>query len=171
MFDNFFDSVRILYHREKHVCTKCGEVLLCIKGGKAFYCPNCKTNVSAAEERENERNILTAGEEPSVDAIAEITNCRATHTFFGPEYRGCCEIKSNYKTSCIIRTKDKQQINYDETKNCTVYFITPKAYPASIWIGKIMELYEGERRVGYMKIIEMLKQLQKKSILGLTFQI
>ena len=150
-----FDFGWILYRMQKHTCAKCGETLLCSKGEKAFHCPICKTIVSVVEQKEHERNILSTDKALSVDAIAEITNGRATHTFFGAEYRGCCEIKSHYKTSCLIRTVDKQQINYDETKECNISFITPKFYPASIWVGKTMELYEGERCVGHMEITEI----------------
>ena len=149
----YFDIRWFLYRLHKHTCPRCSEFLIANKFEKSFKCPACNLIISEIEQRENERNLPFDDSPLSLDAVAEITNNRATHTSFGPEYRGCCEIKSHYKTSCIIKAEDNSQINFEETKVCTVSFITPNVYPASIWVGKDMELYEGDRLVGHMKIV------------------
>ena len=47
---------------------------------------------------------------------------------------------------------------------CKIAFITPKVYPASIWVSKTMELFEGERLVGKMKIIEVINPVLDRNL-------
>lgn len=178
-FNGFF------YRKRKHYCAICGELLTTIKQEKiinsesdeakyydfsngdtymfgnvkfinfALKCPSCDALYSIREQKELERNLLNTRPLDSFDVIAEITNCRATKTTFGNNYRGCCEIKKNYLTSCVIETLDQKPIVWEQTALCKISFITPKVYPASLWVGKAMDLYEGERIVGVMKITKV----------------
>lgn len=109
----------------------------------AFNCPSCDSTFSVKEQKSYERNQHEDMPSDRTDAIAEITNCRATKTKFGNNYRGCCEIKKNYLTSFVIDTLDANPISWEQTTLCKVSFITPKVYPASIWASKTMELLEG----------------------------
>ena len=180
-----WDFNGLFYRKRKHYCSRCGELLMPIKQEKvvnseteeaknydfqnvdtymvgnikfvsfAFKCPACDTSYTIREQKEHERNLFNTEPLASFDVIAEITNCRATKTAFGNSYRGCCEIKKNYLTSCVIETLDEKSIACGQTALCKVAFITPKVYPASLWVCKTMDLYEGERRVGEMKITEI----------------
>jgi hypothetical protein len=115
------------------------------------------------EEKDHEESIGLS--EPSVDAIAEITNRRSTKIAFGIAYRGCCEIKKDYLTSFAIDTEDGRRVAYGQPSLCKVSFITPKVYPASLWKGRTLKMYEGNRTVGDMKIVEILNpSLSRNSI-------
>lgn len=90
------------------------------------------------------------------DFVAKVTNRRATQAAFDMSYRGCCEIKRNQLASLVIETVDKIEIAYEHTSLCNVSFISPKDFPGSLWVGKVLEMYEGVRTVGEMKIIEII---------------
>lgn len=44
----------------------------------------------------------------------------------------------------------------------TITFITPEFYPKSLWIGKILDMYEGGKKIGYAKIINIYNPILKK---------
>lgn len=168
-----WDLNGLFYCKQKHYCAVCGGLLVPIKQAKivnsksdeakyrdfqnvdtymvgnikfvnfAFNCPSCDSTFSVKEQKSYERNQHEDMPSDRTDAIAEITNCRATKTKFGNNYRGCCEIKKNYLTSFVIDTLDANPISWEQTTLCKVSFITPKVYPASIWASKTMELLEG----------------------------
>lgn len=180
------DMNGLFFRKRKHYCAVCGELLVPIKQEKivnsksdeakyhdfqnvdtymignikfvnfAFKCPSCETIFSVKEQKSYERNQQEDISYDRTDAIAEITNYRATKKEFGNNYRGCCEIKKNYLTSFVIDTLDTKSISWEQTSLCKISFITPKVYPASIWANKTMEMFEGERLVGEMKIIEVI---------------
>ncbi len=95
----------------------------------------------------------------SIDAIAEVTNLRESEKPFYSGYRGCCRIKEDYLTSTVITSLEGETIPYGATHKSTVAFITPEVYPKSLWPGKVIEIYEGERIVGSMKIISVENKL------------
>lgn len=41
----------------------------------------------------------------------------------------------------------------------TITFISPEDYPYSLWIGKIIKMYEGKSLVGFATIIEILNPI------------
>ena len=43
----------------------------------------------------------------------------------------------------------------------TITFISPEDYPKSLWIGKMIEMYEGGTFVGNAKIIKIFNQMLK----------
>jgi hypothetical protein len=65
----------------EHCCQKCGNKLIPMKIKKVFKCSAYNAVVSAIKQKEHERNQLLSDVLHSIDAVAEITNERITHTF------------------------------------------------------------------------------------------
>ena len=45
------------------------------------------------------------------------------------------------------------------TAKGTITFLSPEAYPHSLWIGKIINIQEGDRIVGYATIVKIFNPL------------
>ena len=50
-------------------------------------------------------------------------------------------------------------INPGETARAYIKFVTPDAYPGCLWVGRIIHIFEGGRRVGEVKIIRIMNDL------------
>ncbi len=97
------------------------------------------------------------------DAAAVVTNLRSSQAPFGKNYRGCCAIKEGYRTSVCFQTMDGCEMLHEQPHRCHVNFLTPEAYPYTLWVGRKLELYEGERLVGTMEILEIRNPLLDRS--------
>ena len=89
------------------------------------------------------------------DAVVTVTNSRHSKNPFGKNYRGCCAIKEGYLTALAFQTTDGSDMLYAQPKRCYVNFIAPKVYPHTLWVGRKLALYEGERYVGEMVVEEI----------------
>lgn len=89
------------------------------------------------------------------DAVVSVTNTRYTKNPFGKNYRGCCAIKEGYYASACFQTLDGNDMLYEQPHSCHVNFLTPKAYPYTLWVGRKIELYEGKYHVGTMVVEEI----------------
>lgn len=89
------------------------------------------------------------------DIVALVTNQRVSKNAFGNNYRGCCAIQEDYMTSSIFQTLDGEFIEYEKPSHTYINFLSPEVYPYTLWVGRELELYEGERLVGIMVIEEI----------------
>lgn len=90
------------------------------------------------------------------DCTANITNCRFSKASFSNGYRGQCLIQQDYMTSCMITLKSDTEIAYNTSAECQVNFLSPEVYPDTLWTGRIIEMYEGQRHVGSMEVLSIL---------------
>jgi elongation factor Tu len=51
----------------------------------------------------------------------------------------------------------------EETVRAHITFITPEAYPHSLWENKIIAVQEGNRVVGHARIIKILNPLLRRA--------
>ena len=66
-------------------------------------------------------------------------------------YRPAHLIKEDYLTTGVHHYYK----NDDDEIRGTITFITPEYYPKSLWIGKILDMYEGGKIIGYAKIVNI----------------
>lgn len=67
-------------------------------------------------------------------------------------YRPAHLIKEDYLTTGVhhyYKNDDDNEIRG------TITFISPEYYPKSLWIGKILDMYEGGKKIGYAKIVNI----------------
>lgn len=48
-----------------------------------------------------------------------------------------------------------------ETAIGTITFISPEAYPNSLWVGKILRIQEGGKLVGYVQVTKIFNEMLK----------
>ncbi|MEN2775321.1 hypothetical protein ABCY62_09820 [Acetivibrio clariflavus] len=48
-----------------------------------------------------------------------------------------------------------------ETVTGTITFITPEAYPHCLWEGKVINIQEGNKIIGYAKVTKVMNELLK----------
>lgn len=128
-----------------------------------------------------------------IKAVLEDIGVRYAPIFSG--IRPTIRIQDEYLTTSVVSFAESTMQN--RLVEATVSFISPKYYANSLWQGKKLEVYEGEKIIGYLTVTEILnpvldrnaekwivfdgreihnnedfyKQVQKKMTKNLDFQI
>lgn len=92
-----------------------------------------------------------------VEALFQFNDNRKNNVYQG--YRPAHMIKEGYLTTGVHYYYDLDN-NFDKLKG-TITFISPEAYPACLWIGKKIEMYEGSKLIGYAIIIKIFNPILK----------
>ena len=95
--------------------------------------------------------------QPDVEVKFEFNMSRKTPAKSG--YRPHHLVKDNYLTTGVHKYFDVEQVSPGETAYGTITFITPETYPHCLHKGKIIQISEGERIVGYATVIKVLNPL------------
>ena len=101
---------------------------------------------------------------PDVEVIFEFNGTRKNPANDG--YRPAHLVVENYLTSGVHHYYGVDSVPTNGTAKGTITFISPEAYPHCLWIGKKINIQEGERIVGYATITKIYNP-----ILGLESQI
>ncbi len=83
-----------------------------------------------------------------VEAIFYFNGYRETSDGYRPAHL----IRDDYLTTGLHHYYEDVGEN---VKRGTITFISPEAYPRSLWIGKTIEMYEGSKNIGYAEIIKI----------------
>lgn len=75
-------------------------------------------------------------------------------------YRPAHLICENYLTTGLHHYYNSDNSN-EELKG-TIEFISPEAYPNSLWIGKSLDMYEGSEKIGYAEIVNIYNPILEK---------
>ena len=67
-------------------------------------------------------------------------------------YRPVHWLYDNYQTSGEHRYPKTGSAAVGETVDVEVWFLTPHVYPASVWVGRDIGVYEGSKQVGVLHI-------------------
>ncbi len=86
---------------------------------------------------------------------------RQTPAFSG--YRPQHKLHDNYQTSGQHTYLNVDQVAPGETANVAVTFITPDVYPRSLWVGREIDVLEGPRIVGKLRITRILNPILRGS--------
>ncbi len=71
-------------------------------------------------------------------------------------YRPTYRIRPDYLTSTHHELIDLDVLSTGESCRAEVWFLSPEAYPKSLWIGRLLEVTEGSRPVGRAQVLEIL---------------
>lgn len=93
---------------------------------------------------------------PDVEAYFEFNRRRNVKDGYRPAHL----IKDNYLTTGLHKYLKEQSV--DGKLIGTITFITPEEYPACLWIGKKIEMYEGSKLIGYATITKIYNLLLEK---------
>lgn len=94
---------------------------------------------------------------PDVEAIFEFNGIRMNPAADG--YRPAHLITDGYLTTGIHHYYQMKAIPPNGTAKGTITFLTPEEYPHCLWIGKKINIQEGERIVGYATITKVFNPL------------
>ena len=87
---------------------------------------------------------------PDVEAVFEFNGTRKNPIYDG--YRPSHLVVENYLTSGVHHYYDVPFVPSDGMTRGTITFISPESYPHCLWIGKKINIQEGERIVGHATI-------------------
>ena len=90
---------------------------------------------------------------PDVEVLFEFNGTRKTPVADG--YRPAHLVTENYLTTGIHHYYEVDSVPPNGTAKGTIAFLSPEAYPHCLWIGKKINIQEGERIVGYATIIDI----------------
>ena len=92
-------------------------------------------------------------QEPDVEVLFEFIGTRKYPAADG--YRPHHSVTGNYLTTGIHHYYNSQTVLPNGTVKGTITFLSPEAYPNSLWVGKKITIQEGERIVGYATILKV----------------
>lgn len=99
---------------------------------------------------------------PDVEAIFEFIGFRMGHIYQG--YRPAHQVREDYLTTGFHNYYNLN--NSNEALMGTITFLSPEHYPACLWIGKKIAMYEGSRIVGYATITCIFNPILAKEMEG-----
>lgn len=92
-------------------------------------------------------------QEPDVEVIFEFNNTRMYPAHEG--YRPHHLVNNTYLTTGVHHYYDVTEVPPNGTAMGTITFLSPEEYPACLWVGKKINIQEGERIVGYATITKI----------------
>lgn len=113
---------------------------------------------SGTQKFKKEKDIISIIDAPpDVEVIFEFNGRRKNPVVNG--YRPAHLVVDNYLTTGIHHYYGACSIPPDGTAKGTITFLSPEAYPHCLWIGKKINIQEGERIVGYATITDIYNPL------------
>ena len=97
---------------------------------------------------------------PDVEVLFEFNGTRKGPVFDG--YRPAHLITDNYLTTGVHHYYEVDSVSATGVAKGTIAFISPEAYPHCLWIGKRINIQEGERIIGYATILDIYNPILKK---------
>ena len=94
---------------------------------------------------------------PDVEVIFEFNDTRLNPAADG--YRPAHLITDDYLTTGIHHYYKMNSVPPNGTAKGTITFLTPEAYPHCLWIGKRINIQEGDCVVGYATITKIFNPL------------
>ena len=95
--------------------------------------------------------------QPDVEALFEFNGAKKHEIASG--YRPAHLIKDGYLTTGVHKYHGAETVAPDGKATGTITFITPEVYPNCLWIGKKMNIQEGNRIVGYATVLKIFNPL------------
>lgn len=95
--------------------------------------------------------------EPDVEARFVFNGTRVHPAADG--YRPCHLVRASYLTTGVHHYYGGGPVPPDGSAMGTITFLTPRAYPHCLWVGKTIPIQEGARVVGYAEITKVFNPL------------
>ena len=107
--------------------------------------------------KKNEDKPVKSMPAPDIEVVFEFNGTREHPAADG--YRPEHLVKDNYSTCGIHHYYGVDMVPPNGQAKGTITFITPEMYPACLWIGRKINIQEGEKTVGYATITKILNPL------------
>lgn len=96
------------------------------------------------------------------DIKAKVQNLRKSNSYFSNGYSPAFQVTDNYSTSGRITLINQDKLNYHETADAYIQFLTPEVYPNTMWIGRVLYFTEGNLITGSAVVKEIYNPILKK---------
>jgi translation elongation factor EF-Tu-like GTPase len=105
------------------------------------------------------------GHQPDVEADVTFlpTDAGGRSSAVRSGYRPAHLIAEDYLTTGVHQYLGVSEVEPGATVRAHITFLSPDAYPNSLWVGKILAVQEGSRVVGSAKIVEIMNVVLRKS--------
>lgn len=74
-------------------------------------------------------------------------------------YRPAHAVRDDYLTTGFHDYLDADEAKPGDSVRATITFITPEAYPGTLWVGKVVAVQEGEHVVGFATITKIFNEV------------
>ena len=106
---------------------------------------------------------------PDVEVLFEFNGTRKTPVADG--YRPAHLVMDNYLTTGIHHYYEVDSVLPNGTVKGTITFISPEDYPNCLWIGKKINIQEGEHIVGFATIIDIYNSILENKQINLFVKV
>src|SRR5512144_19729 len=93
---------------------------------------------------------------PDIEGVFHLLATGGRNTPVKSGYRPVHKLYDNYMTSDLHKYLNVDEAAPGHSVAVAVSFITPEAYPHSLWKGREITVLEGEHIVGTLKVIKVL---------------
>jgi len=87
--------------------------------------------------------------------LIEVSHAGQPRTVYS-DYRPQYAIRDDYHTSARHVFPDNGAVTTGQRAKALVWLLTPEVYPACMWVGRIVEVFEGSRAVGRATVVRVL---------------
>lgn len=94
---------------------------------------------------------------PDVEVVFEFNGMRKHAANDG--YRPAHCVSANYFTTGVHHYYEVDSVPPNGSAKGTITFISPEAYPKTLWVGKRISIQEGQRIVGYATITKIFNNI------------
>lgn len=94
---------------------------------------------------------------PDVEAVFLFLNNRKVYDGFRPAHL----VKENYLTTGLHNYYNLENSKGEELIG-TITFISPEEYPACLWIGKKIKMFDGAKLIGYATITQIFNTILQR---------
>lgn len=95
-----------------------------------------------------------------IDIKATLKNVGVRKTPIYSGMRPAIRVKQDYLTTGILLCDGT--VEYEEEKEVSITFISPKYYANSLWVGKQMKAYDGATLIAYITVTEIINPILDK---------
>ena len=121
-----------------------------------------KKRAQIYEQQKQNGNTFVNKNATEYDIKAEVINLRKSGNPFANNYRPMFKIsnKQPYLTTGQISFKDENfMLTVNEKTEAYISFLSPEVYPHTLWVGKVVQFFEGENLTGEAKVLEIHNKL------------
>lgn len=94
---------------------------------------------------------------PDAEVTFQFNGTRRGPAFDG--YRPAHRIREDYLTTGVHHYFNGSEVAPDGTARGTITFLSPEVYPHTLWVGRIIDICEGERVVGTATVERVLNPI------------
>jgi elongation factor Tu len=99
--------------------------------------------------------MRTPDVEAEITFFAEGGRQTAAHSGYRPAHK----VRDNYLTTGVHHYIGCDEVLPGQTVRSAITFITPEVYPYCLWVGRVIDIQEGSKLLGHVRITRIMNAL------------